>query len=242
MKIIAHRGNSWLAPQNTMAAFDAARRTGVHSIELDIQVLADGDAAIIHDDTVDATTDGTGRVDSFTAASIKDLDAGSWFSPSFSGEKVPLFSELLEFLSLPDAPNILLEVKDVWEREPLTRVLRAIETSGHADKFIVQSFEVDTVALAKEIAPDLTREWLINEWREDAVDVAYELGVVGVNPNGKILLTHPDFVDEMHGAGLHVSVWTLNEPEFWEGALMVGVDAVITDRPEKLAGWLAAKR
>ncbi len=241
MQVIAHRGNSWLAPQNTIAAFDAARRGGAHAIELDIQPLADGTAAVIHDDTVDATTNGSGAVNTFTPETLKSLDAGSWFSPAFASERVPLFSEVLEFLSLPDAPSILLEVKGVWERAPLTRVLRSIEESGLGDRFIVQSFEVETVALAHEVAPKLTRGWLIDTWRDDVIDVAYELHASGVNPNGNILLEHPDFVDEMHGAGLSVSVWTLNEPHQWKAACTLGVDAIITDRPAKLAGWLAAQ-
>ncbi len=241
MHIIAHRGNSWLAPQNTIAAFDAARRAGAHAIELDIQPLADGTAAVIHDDTVDATTNGSGAVSAFTPSTLKTLDAGSWFSPAFSGERVPLFSEVLEFLSLPDAPSILLEVKGVWEREALARVLHSIEESGLGHRFVVQSFHVETVALTAEIAPDLTRGWLIDKWQEDVIDVAYSLHASGVNPNGNILLEHPDFVDEMHGAGLSVSVWTLNEPHHWDAARTLGVDAIITDRPSKLAGWLAAK-
>lgn len=241
MQIIAHRGNSWLAPQNTIAAFDAARRAGADTIELDIQPLADGTAAVIHDDTVDATTNGSGAVNTFTPETLKSLDAGSWFSSAFAGERVPLFSEVLEFVSLADAPSILLEVKGVWERDPLARVLRSIQESGLGDRFVVQSFEVETVALAHEVAPDLARGWLIDTWRDDVIDVAYELHASGVNPNGNILLEHPDFVDEMHGAGLSVSVWTLNEPHQWKAARTLGVDAIITDRPSKLAGWLAAQ-
>src|SRR5699024_6379951 len=132
--------------------------------------LADGVAAIIHDDTVDATTNGTGPVLDYTSETIKELDAGSWFSPAFAGEKVPLFSDLLTFLDSGDAPDILLEVKGVWGPDTLGPVLEAIKTSGHANKFIVQSFEVETVALAKELAPDLTRQWLIAQWRDDVIE------------------------------------------------------------------------
>lgn len=241
MQIIAHRGNSWLAPQNTIAAFDLARRSGAHAIELDIQPLGDGIAAIIHDETVDATTDGTGEVSNYTSETIKELDAGAWFSPAFAGERVPLFSELFEFLDHEDAPWILLEVKGVWTPENLGPVLEQIQSSGHSDKFIVQSFAVETVALAKELTPDLTRQWLINHWDENVIDTAYELDVTGVNPGGQVLVDHPDAADEIHRAGLSVSVWTLNEPEQWQAAHNVGVDAIITDRPSMLGGWLAGK-
>lgn len=240
MRVIAHRGNSHLAPQNTIAAFDAARRSGAHMIELDIQVLADGNAAIIHDDDVDDLTDGTGPVNSFTTETIKELDAGSWFSPAFTGEPIPLFSDLLEFLSEPGSPSILLEAKGVWEEEPLKRVLDAINAADMGERFVFQSFAEQTVARAAELAPQIRREWLLEEWREDAIDVAYDLHVEGVNPSGLILLEHPDFVDEVHGAGLSVSTWTLNEPEQWQAARTIGVDGIITDRPAMLLGWLCA--
>ena len=241
MQIIAHRGNSWLAPQNTIAAFDAARRSGADAIELDIQLLADGNAAVIHDDTVDATTDGSGAVASFTAPELKKLDAGSWFSPAFGGEKVPLLADVLDYFREHQEPSILLEIKGIWQEEALRRALDSVEEAGLAQRFIVQSFQAETIALARRIAPDLQREWLLESWREDAIDVAYSLDAKGINPDGRILLEHPDFVDEMHGAGLSVSVWTLNEPQQWAAARTIGVDAIITDRPAMLAGWRAAQ-
>ena len=241
MRIIAHRGNSWLAPQNTLAAFNSARLGQVETIEFDIQPLRDGHAAVIHDDTVDATTNGSGLVSSFTSETIKELDAGSWFSPYFANERIPLLPEVLAFLTESDTPNFLLEIKGVWQHEHLGPVFAAIDDHGLADRVVVQSFEADTVAAAKELAPHLPREWLLGEWREDAIEVAYDLGAQGVNPHGMILLEHPDFVDEMHGAGLSVAVWVLNEPQHWQAAKEFGVDAIITDRPTMLAGWLAAQ-
>ena len=84
MRVVGHRGNSAVAPQNTLAAFEAAWRAGADCVELDVQLTADGRVVVIHDDTVDATTDGTGPVAGFTLASIRRLDAGSWFSPAFA--------------------------------------------------------------------------------------------------------------------------------------------------------------
>lgn len=241
MQIIAHRGNAWLAPQNTIAAFDAARRAGAHAIELDIQLLADGGAAVIHDDTVDATTNGTGAVRDLTSEQITALDAGSWFSPAFAGARVPLLGDVVDFFADHREISMLLEIKGIWEEEPLARALTAVTDAGLADRVVVQSFEEETVRLARELAPTLKREWLLETWRDDVIDVAYDLQVQGVNPSGLILLEHPDFVDEMHGAGLSVAVWTLNEPGHWAAARTIGVDAVITDRPAMLAGWLAAQ-
>lgn len=240
MQIIAHRGNAWLAPENTIAAFESAHRTGADMIELDVQVLADGNAAVIHNDTVDDTTDGTGPVNSLTSAELSTLDAGSWFSPSFSGEAVPLFTDVVSFVRDHPGIRVLVEFKGVWPLEALSRVTGAITEAGLGDRFVLQSFEEETLALARDHAPELAREWLLGTRREDAIDVAYELDVRGVNPSGTILLEHPDFVDEMHGAGLGVAVWTLNEPQQWAAARTMGVDAIITDRPSMLRGWLSA--
>ena len=241
MKIIAHRGASWVAPENTLAAFEAARRAGADLIEVDIQMLADASAAVIHNDTVDATTDGRGPVNTFTPATIGALDAGAWFSPHFAGQRVPLLPDLLNFAAAAPSPAILLEAKGVWEEEALGGVFTAIDDAGLAERFVFQSFELPTLGAAARLAPDIPRQWLLEHWREDAVEAAYEVDVTGVNPDGRILLEHPDFVDEMHGAGLEVSVWTLNEPHHWSAARDIGVDGIITDRPGMLAGWLAAQ-
>lgn len=239
MRIIGHRGESSLAPQNTIAAFTLARLGGVDMIELDIQPLADGHAAVIHDDTVDATTNAEGLISSFTSHTIKDLDAGAWFSPYYRGERIPLLPEVISFFTQAPHPELLLEIKGVWEEQNLVEVFSLLDQADLGHRVVVQSFEAATLATTKKLAPHLRREWLLGEWRDDAIEVAYELDVQGVNPHGAILLEHPDFVDEMHGAGLSVAVWVLNEPTQWNAARNLGVDGIITDKPTMLRGWLA---
>ena len=113
MRVVAHRGNSAVAPQNTLAAFEAAWRAGADCVEMDVQLTADGRVVVIHDDTVDATTDGTGAVSSYTLAEIRSLDAGAWFSPAYAGQRVPTFDEVVAFLRRRDI-DLLLEFKDAW--------------------------------------------------------------------------------------------------------------------------------
>ena len=242
MLIIAHRGYSAVAPQNTFAAFEAAYRAGADLIELDVHLLADGNAAVIHDDTVDATTDASGPVAPFTARSLAALDAGSSFDPAFAGQRVPTFAAVVDWLGDRDGISILLEFKGPWPAADLARITASIEAAGLADRFIVQSFDPTIVAGLRDLAPNLRRELLIEEMPEDVHELATELGVQGVNPDARLLLSHPDFVDEMHAAGLHVSVWTLNEPAHWAAAVGIGVDAIITDAPGQLRGFLAATR
>ncbi|RMI09792.1 glycerophosphodiester phosphodiesterase [Cellulomonas triticagri] len=256
-RVVAHRGNSAVAPQNTLAAFEAAWRAGAHSIEIDIQPTADGGVVVIHDDTVDATTDGQGVVTEMTTDALRALDAGSWFAAAYAGQRVPTFDEVLELLVRRPGIDLLLELKGPWTTEQVRPVAAAIRAAGLADRVVGQSFWPESVRALAEADPDLRRGLLVfrvghgedgTESSEDAtypdVDallaVAADLGVMTVNPYGPLLVQHPGLVDRVHAAGLEVQVWTLNEPEHWAAAVALGVDAVITDRPDRLTGWLQA--
>lgn len=244
--VIAHRGNSAVAPQNTLAAFEAAWRAGAHSIEIDIQPTADGHVVVIHDDTVDGTTDGQGTVTEMTLDALRALDAGSWFAPAYAGQRVPTFAEVLDLLVRRPGTDLLLELKGEWTTEQVRPVTEAIRAAGLADRVIGQSFWPGSVRALAEADPGLRRGLLVfqapdAESVEEVLRVAAELGVMTVNPYGELLRAHPDLVERLHAAGLQVMVWTLNEPEHWSAAAALGVDAVITDRPDRLAGWLAAQ-
>lgn len=239
--IIAHRGNSSIAPQNTIAAFEAAWRAGADYVELDIQVTSDGDAAVIHNATLDETTTGTGAVAERTAAEIAALDAGSWFSQVYAGEPVPLLSHVVEFLRTHTEIGLVLEIKDDWTTEPLARVLDAVSAPFLDGRLIVESFSVETMTAARELAPRLRRELLIGEVADDLLARCAALDVRGIGPDGRLLQQRPDLVQELHAADLTVNVWTLNEPEHWAAAVEIGVDGIVTDRPDRLAGWLAGR-
>lgn len=239
--IIAHRGSSSIAPQNTMAAFEAAWRAEADFIELDIQVTADGDAAVIHDATLDETTSGSGPVAEHTAAEVAALDAGSWFSPVYAGERVPLLSDVLAFLQSRPTIGLVLEIKDDWPAGPLERVLDAVSAPFLDGRLVVESFSVATMAAARDLAPQLRRDLLIDRADSGLLDLCADLDVHGVGPDGRLLLAQPDLVDRLHGAGLRVSPWTLNEPAHWALAVEAGIDGIVTDRPDRLLGWLAGR-
>lgn len=239
--VIAHRGSSSIAPQNTMAAFEAAWRAGADAIELDIQVTSDGDAAVIHNATLDETTSGTGPVASRTAAEIASLDAGSWFSPVYAGELVPLLSDVLEFLRTRPEIGLVLEIKDDWPAGPLQRVLDAVSVPFLEGRLIVESFSVETMRAARDLAPQLHRELLFERTDGGLLDLCTDLGVSGVGPDGRLLLQQPDLLGLLHGAGLTVNPWTLNEPAQWSLAVEAGVDGIVTDRPDRLVGWIAGR-
>lgn len=240
MKVVAHRGNSSVAPQNTLAALEAAWRAQADAIEVDVHLTADRQVVVIHDDTVDATTDGTGAVSGLTLDQVRELDAGAWFSSAFAGQPVPTFTELLAFVECRDL-GLLLEVKGAWTVADVRLVTEPLRAAGLTERVVAQSFEASTVAALRDAAPGLRRALLLEERPPDGVDaLADELGAVAVNPDGSLLLSDPGFVARQHAAGRAVAVWTLDEPRMWATAAELGVDAVITNRPDRLRGWLAA--
>ena len=240
MKVVAHRGNSSVAPQNTLAAFEAAWRAGADCVELDVQLTADGRVVVIHDDTVDATTDGTGPVSGYTLETIRALDAGRWFSPAYAGQRVPTLDEVVAFLRRREI-DLLLELKDAWSPDDVALCTEPLLSAGLASRVVVQSFDVGTVAALRDAAPELRRGLLLEAVPDDLDDLADELGVVTVNPDGTLLLAHPTFVAQRHAAGHEVAVWTLDEPWEWQTAERLRVDAVITDCPDRLRGWLVGR-
>ena len=240
-RVVAHRGNSSVAPQNTLAALEAAWRAGADSIEIDIQPSADGVAVVIHDDTVDATTDGSGAVSDLDLAELRRLDAGSWFSPAYTGQRVPTFAEVTAFLTARSGIDLLLELKGDWPDDAARGVVEAIRAASLEDRVVVQSFSQATVAVLAALAPELRRGLLIGEVGESLLEQCAHLGVMACNPHGELLRTHPELLPALHGAGLQVMVWTANEPEQWAALTAAGVDAIITDRPDALRGWLAAR-
>ncbi len=236
--VIAHRGNSSVAPENTLAAFEAAWRAGADLVELDIQLTRDGQVVVLHDDTVDATTDGTGAVVDLDLEQVRALDAGVSFAPAFNGQRVPTLAEVLTWQSGRPGIGLLLELKGSWTPEQVEPVTAAIAAAGLSDRVIGQSFWPETVAALRQVAPQLRRGVLVVEAPDDLVERCTDLGVMACNPNGTLLVADPGLVARLHAAGLQVMVWTLDEQAHWAAASAVGVDAVITNRPDRLVGWL----
>jgi glycerophosphoryl diester phosphodiesterase len=240
-RVVAHRGNSWVAPQNTLAAFEAAARAGADSIELDVQLTSDGHVVVIHDDTLDATTSGSGWLKDTTLAEVRELDAGSWFSPAYAGQRVPLLDEVIELLLRHPSVDLLCEVKGEWTAEHAELVTRPLRRAGLAPRVVVQSFCPATVEALRDADPGLRRGLLLGDVGPDVLDLCASLDVVMANPHGLLLQQDPGLVARLHGAGLQVAVWTLDEPAHWATAVGLAVDEIITDRPDHLAGWLTAR-
>lgn len=244
--IIAHRGASGIAPENTMAAFKAAIDMGVDMVELDVRNTFDEQIVVFHDETLDRTTNGTGYVHDMTLEEIKKLDAGSWFDPKFSDEKVPTLKEVLDMVN--GRCKVLIEIKKLDHphyddiAEKLVELIK-LEKNGY-DWIILQSYEQEYIDAAHKYDADVqTKKLLIGE--ESTPMLAYYtesrllLGraklddrLTAINPEYTTLSTRRVF--RMHAGGFKVNTYLINNREDMVKMLNMGVDGIITDYPELL--------
>jgi glycerophosphoryl diester phosphodiesterase len=236
--VAAHRGNRAAAPENTMAAFESALRSEFEFVELDVQLTADGVPVLMHDDTVDRTTNGTGAVADFTLDELRALDAGSWYGPEFAGVQVPVLDEFLDALA-SSRKKAIMELKGYWAPEGIRTVLDAMYLRGVQNRVIFGSFNLTTVAHLARTAPAIPRVIIRRDLPEDPVALVRHYDAIAVLTTPASLENDAGVVDRMHAAGYGVLLYTLNSEKRWSEALAYGVDGIVTDRPSKLDGWIA---
>ena len=238
--VIAHRGYSGAAPENTLAAVDAARMVGADWIEVDLHVSGDGTPTVIHDQSVDRTTDGSGAVGKLDDDALSRLDAGSWAGPGFAGQRLPKLDTLLKDVSTKGG-RLLLELKGEWSPGAVASVAGSIIDEGMADRTVVQSFSVATLAFLRDIAPLVERCLLRTVPREDDLAVLDDLQALAYNPSVRGFFMRRGVVDQFLDAGFGMFVWTVDNPTSWEKLFGAGVHGIITNLPATLQGYLAAK-
>ncbi|MFJ8791763.1 glycerophosphodiester phosphodiesterase [Streptomyces sp. NPDC102462] len=239
LTVIAHRGASSAAPENTLVSDEIARRGGAEYIENDVQPSKDGVPYVLHDATVDRTTDGIGFIRSLTSAQLDALDAGSWFAPVYKGTRIPtLAAQLTDLKSRGGA--MLLEIKGAHTRDEVATIVRTIRDHGMTDRVFVQSFEVSALRYTHELAPELPLGLLRDALDPDPVAIAEELHLSAYNPSDGALSKRLGVVRDLHAAGVAVNVWTVDSAARWQALEAAGVDGIITNRPAELAGWNAA--
>lgn len=237
--VVAHRGYAAVAPENTLPAFAAAVSGGADLIEFDVRTSVDGVPVVIHDRTVERTTDGTGRVADLGIEQIERLDAGAWFSPAYAGVRVPRLSAVLDLLAAASA-RLLLEIKPPATAEEVKSIVTQLSEHRLAARTVVQSFQPAILHLVAEADPTLRRGLLRDGFDADPLTVARELGAVHYNPSVDDVLADPAAVGRLRDAGIDVMPWTANDPTAWPALRAAGVSGIITDHPGALAGWLHA--
>jgi glycerophosphoryl diester phosphodiesterase len=232
---IAHRGASVVAPPNTLAAFEKAVELGADGIEFDVHLSADGVPVVIHDFTVDATTDGRGRVAGMTLAQLKALDAGCHFDPAFAGERIPTLKEVLDAAGDHLLLNIEMKSTSMRDRGLERTVLAQIEQHGSSDRVLISSFNPFSLRRAKRIAPHMPLGLLY------APDMPLPLRRAWLAPLAPHEARHPHhtMVDARYMAwarkrGYRVNAWTVDEPDEMRRLIALGVDGIITDVPDAL--------
>lgn len=243
--VVAHRGAPSTHPENTLPSFEAAIAMGALIVELDVRVSADGVPVVMHDPTVDRTTDGSGAVNEMTAAQIASLDAGTPEVPA----KVPTLAEVLDLLSGRAA--VALEIKNLpgepgydHRREAAAEAAHAeLERTAFRGPVLVIAFNPTSIGASREIAPDVATGFLTTQLVDprEALAFAVSAGHRMLLPGTKALEpVGASFVDETHEAGLLVGTWTADEPEQVARLLGWGVDAVASNDPAMALGVLAA--
>lgn len=239
-KNFAHRGFSGKYPENTMLAFQKAVEVGIDGIELDVHLSKDGELVVIHDETVDRTTNGTGTVAEMTLAELKALDASASFTGVYGVNRIPT---LREYFELVKDTGIVTNIELKTGINPYPgieeKTLEMIDEFGLRDKVIISSFNHYSVLRFKELAPEIPCGFLEESWIIGMADYAKKYDVECLHPIYAAVTD--EYAKAAHEAGLSINTWTVNTKEDMELMIARGVNAVIGNYPdlckEVLAGY-----
>ncbi len=236
----AHRGASGYCPENTNAAFVRALELGATGIETDVQLSSDGKVVIIHDESLLRTAGLNKLVKDTPYEEIAGLDAGGWHSPSFAGERVPLLESLLE-LAKAGGTILNIELKNgIIPYEGLEqKVIDMVRERGLAGQVILSSFNHYSLALCKQLAPDIRTGVLYMEGLYRPWDYAKSLRADALHAYHRAV--NPEWVAEASTSGIAYHPFTVNEPAELERLIDAGVAGIITDYPDRLAQLLIRK-
>lgn len=237
--VAGHRGDKEGAPENTLAAMRLALAGDADFVETDLQLTADGVPVLMHDWTLDRTTNGSGPVWALTWEQLSDLDAGAWYAPEFRGTRVPRLDEFLDLVA-PSQKRIILEIKGSWNAAQLAPVVAEIQSRRLEERVIVASFDIVSLRNLRSVAPGLPRAVIARQVVGDPAILAGTCGAIAIVTSSAFIQENPDAVARIQEAGLGVLLYTLNDADTWTEAITLGVDGIITDRPGELDRWLAA--
>jgi glycerophosphoryl diester phosphodiesterase len=228
--VMAHRGAKDVAPENTLAAFEAAHDLGADAIELDVTRCATGEIIVLHDDTVERTTNGTGRAEALPLDALRALDAGSWFDAHYAGERLPLLEEVLAQMGHRVRFNIEIKGRSLSSDGIEAEVAAMLRRHGLVQETIISSFNPAALWRMRRAAPELGRGLLYAGDMPLALRRAWGRHLV----KPQALHPHYGMVDAVyvawaHRKGYRVNVWTVNEPDDIRRMADLGVDAIITD-------------
>ncbi len=231
--IFAHRGASAHAPENTIAAFELALAQNADAIELDVKLSADGRVVVIHDPTVDRTTGSRGRVKDLTLSQLRSLDAGSFFSEKYRGEKIPTLEEVFETVGKRTFINVELTNYNTPRDELVETVCTLVKKFGLQDRVLFSSFFASNLSKAFGYLPGVPRgllalNGLLGAW---ARSFGFAFGTYqALHPNLKDVTQQQ--IQRVHRLKRRIHVWTVNGADDMRRLFHWGVDAIFTDDPQ----------
>jgi glycerophosphoryl diester phosphodiesterase len=250
VEIIAHRGASQDAPENTVASFKLGYQQGADADELDIYLSKDGEIVVMHDKTTKRTAGADKPIVEQTLAELRALDAGKWKDPKFTGERIPTLKEALAtvpagkrmFIEIKCGPEVLVPLQKLLKESPLSR-----------DQLVIICFQEATLRKARPLFPDLQIYWLVS-WPkdkagqppvakprvEDLIATAKDAGFSGLNLESTFPIDKA-FTDKVTAAGLKLYTWTIDDPALAASLTAAGVTGITTNRPAWLREQLGKK-
>lgn len=232
-KVIAHRGASGSAPENTLVAFSRAADLGAKAIELDANITSDGIVVIVHDESVDRCSDGTGMVREKTFAQIRKLDAGKWFGSKFSGERIPTLKEAIDLIIKRDLfLNLEIKPSPGCERETARKIAYDVnEYWPIGAPIIVSSFSSVSLDVFHQASPHIPCGALYDEVPENWRQLLLHNDCVSFHMHYSA--AKPEVVGEIKSAGYFVLAYTVDDPEIAKNLYAIGVDSIFTNFPER---------
>jgi len=238
VRILGHRGAMGHAPENTMASFKLALEMGADMIELDVHLSRDNVPVVIHDEDVKRTTDGEGQVSDMNLEELKELDAGSWFSDEFVGERIPTLAEVMEWargkvpvnVEIKNGPNFYEGIEEA--------VVEVLKETSMTNEVIISSFDHVCLRTIKEVEPRLATAILYSCRLCDPVRYAKYLELSAFHPRWTYVTE--DFIKDAHGAELAVNAWIANTPGLMTKLIDMGVDMIGTNYPDRLRDLLSS--
>jgi glycerophosphoryl diester phosphodiesterase len=238
--VAAHRGGAALWPENSLLAFRSALALGVDALEFDLHLTADGEVVVLHDPTLDRTSTGNGSVRDLKLANLADIRLKTR-EGAVTGERVPTFAQVLDLVA-PTSAEILPEIKVDANRQRYDgieeKVLALIRARGLMTRTTIQAFQVETIRRVRELEPKARTMLLVARGDverdrarpAEAVRRARELGATDLGMNHRLL--DADVMSAARAAGIRVSAWTVNEEADIRRMIDLGVDVVMSDRPD----------
>ncbi len=237
-EIIAHRGYSAVAPENTIAAVERALVAGADAVEWDVHVASCGTPVLFHDVSLGRTTNGFGPVRRRSLVQLQSLDAGSWFDPAFAGERIPSLAEALEHVK-GRVGRIYTEVKGYRELEDLDRIARIVRDADLAYDTVFISMDWGILDRIAGQDPTVGIGYVVerrDRW-EEALEKATPLRRAILSVDARLVLAEPALIEQARSRAIDVAVWTVDEPDDAERLRQAGVRRITTNQVTRLLVW-----